>query len=262
MPGTTAVQKRCDRKYYYKCTRSAGIGLYLVGLRSPCENELVTREQQLEKMKRDWDERARENARFYVNTATRDWTDEEFFASGERTIAEEILTDMGNVCQGANPRAMRVLEIGCGAGRVTRALAGLFKEVHAVDVSGEMVKLARLALAGYPHAFVYQNNGTDLSVLPDLVFDFAFSTIVFQHIPNRDVIENYVREVNRLLRPGALFKFQVQGDHSLHTEPDDTWLGVPFSEAQANAMAYRCGFDPRYRHGAGEQYFWLWYFKR
>jgi len=34
---------------------------------------------------------------------------------------------------------MRVLEIGCGAGRLTRALAKLFGEVHGVDVSGEMV---------------------------------------------------------------------------------------------------------------------------
>ena len=169
---------------------------------------------------------------------------------------------MGNICQGANPKDMRVLEIGCGAGRVTRALAKVFGEVHAVDVSGEMVKLARAALADSPNAFVYQNNGKDLSAVPPQPFDFAFSTIVFQHIPSRDIIETYVREVRRLLRPGALFKFQVQGDSSLETQPDDTWLGVPFSEAQANAMAYRCGFDPRYRHGAGEQYFWLWYFKR
>ena len=41
--------------------------------------------------------------------------------------------------------------------------------------------------------------------------DFAFSYIVFQHIPSREIVENYMREVNRLLRPGALFKFQVQG---------------------------------------------------
>ena len=93
-------------------------------------------------------------------------------------------------------------------------------------------------------------------------FDFAFSSIVFQHIPSRDIIENYVREVQRLLRPGALFKFQVQGDSTLETKPDDTWLGVPFSERQAMDMAFRCGFDPRYRHGAGGQYFWLWFFKK
>jgi ubiquinone/menaquinone biosynthesis C-methylase UbiE len=169
---------------------------------------------------------------------------------------------MTNICQGKKPEEMRVLEIGCGAGRVTRALAKLFGEVHAVDVSGEMVARAKEALAEYPHAFIYQNNGMDLRVVPGKAFDFAFSTIVFQHIPSREVIYSYVQEVSRLLRPGALFKFQVQGDASIHTDPDDTWLGVPFSKADAVDMATACGFEPRYMHGAGDQYFWLWFFKR
>ncbi|MFN0104660.1 MAG: class I SAM-dependent methyltransferase [Bryobacteraceae bacterium] len=216
----------------------------------------------LEKMRADWDARARENARYYVNTANEEWTDEAFFASGERTVAEEIRTDMTNICQGRDPKRMKVLEIGCGAGRVTRALANLFGEVHAVDVSGEMVARATRALENHPHANAYQNNGMDLSIVPGENFDFAFSTIVFQHIPSREVIENYVREVARLLRPGALFKFQVQGDTSIKTTDDDTWLGVPFSDDAAVAMAERCGFEPRYRHGAGEQYFWLWFFKK
>jgi cyclopropane fatty-acyl-phospholipid synthase-like methyltransferase len=197
----------------------------------------------LEKMQREWDQRARENARYYVNTASREWSDEEFFASGERTVAEEILTDMINICQGKDPRQMRILEIGCGAGR-------------------EMIRQARASLADRPGVNLIQNNGQDLSAVGDVEFDFAFSSIVFQHIPSRNVIETYVREVHRLLRPGALFKFQVQGDATLQTEADDTWLGVPFSDEQAVQMAERCGFEPRYRHGAGEQYFWLWFFKR
>ncbi|MSV32925.1 MAG: class I SAM-dependent methyltransferase [Bryobacterales bacterium] len=216
----------------------------------------------LDKMRADWDARARENARYYVNTATESWTDEAFFATGERTVAEEILTDMTNICQGREPKQMKVLEIGCGAGRVTRALANLFGEVHAVDVSGEMADRAKRALEGHPHAHVYQNNGMDLSIVPGENFDFAFSTIVFQHIPSRDVIENYVREVSRLLRPGGLFKFQVQGDTTFKSAEDDTWLGVSYSDDEAVGMANRCGFEPRYRHGAGEQYFWLWFFKK
>jgi ubiquinone/menaquinone biosynthesis C-methylase UbiE len=223
----------------------------------------ISIQEQLEKMRVDWDERARENARHYVATGNTRWSDEDFFASGEQAVAEEILTDMINICQGKPPSEMRVLEIGCGAGRITRALARLFGEVHAVDVSGEMVKLTTEALKDYPRAFVYQNNGQDLAVVPDLPFDFAFSTIVFQHIPSREIIENYVREVHRLLRPGALFKFQIQGYVTAsEAKPDDTWLGVSFSERQAVEMASRCGFESRYRHGAGDQYFWQWYFKR
>src|SRR5512133_865880 len=119
-------------------------------------------QKQLEKMKRDWDRRARENARYYVATGKKEWTDEEFFASGERHVEEEILTDMTNICQGTDPRQMAVLEIGCGAGRVTRALARRFGTVYGVDISGEMVRQARLALADYAGARVFQNNGTDL----------------------------------------------------------------------------------------------------
>jgi cyclopropane fatty-acyl-phospholipid synthase-like methyltransferase len=212
-------------------------------------------------MQRDWDQRAKENARYYVATGKTEWSDDEFFASGERTVAEQILNDMINICQGKDPKQMRVIEIGCGAGRITRALARVFGEVHGVDVSGEMIAQAKQAIATEPNAFVYRNNGKDLSVLPAGPYDFAFSTIVFQHIPSRDVIYSYVREIHRLLRPGALFKFQVQGDPTVESRPDDTWLGVPFSDADAVRMAEQCGFEPRHRHGAGEQYFWLWYFR-
>jgi ubiquinone/menaquinone biosynthesis C-methylase UbiE len=221
----------------------------------------ISIEDQLRRMRNDWDARARENARHFVSTGRTQWSDEEFFASGELTVAEEVQTDMINVCQGKDPRQLRVLEIGCGAGRVTRALAKVFGEVHAVDVSGEMVNFAREALRGSPNASVYQNNGMDLSVVPELPFDFAFSTIVFQHIPSRAIVESYVREVHRLLRTGALFKFQLQGCVEMDNEPD-TWEGVWFSEAEAAQMADRCGFEMRYSHGAGEQYFWLWFFKR
>jgi len=215
----------------------------------------------LEKMRQDWDERARKNARYYVATGKTEWTDEEFFASGEQTIKEQLLNDLINVCQGKDPKQMRVLEIGCGAGRLTRALAGLFGEVHGVDVSGEMIARAKAALEDRPNAHVYQNNGCDLSVVPPLEFDFAFSAIVFQHIPSREIIENYVREVNRLLRPGALFKFQVQGSSLSTPTEDDTWIGVHYTDEEAVAMARRSNFEPRYRHGQDSQYFWLWYFK-
>ena len=213
-------------------------------------------------MREDWDQRARENARYYVNTATTEWTDDEFFASGEKTVAEEILTDMGNICQGKPPAR------NAGAGDRVRGRAGdpgAGRNVRRGSRRGCQWRdgaAGRGRLERYPNAFVYQNNGQDLSVVPDLEFDFAFSSIVFQHIPSREIIENYVREVQRLLRPGALFKFQVQGDSTLETQPDDTWLGVPFSDRQVVEMALRCGFEPRYRHGAGEQYFWLWFFKR
>src|SRR5450755_2726802 len=142
--------------------------------------------RQLMRMRRDWNRRARENARHYVVTGQHEWSDQEFFQSGQITLEEEILNDLPNVCQGRDPKVMRVLEIGCGAGRVTRAFARVFGEVYAVDISREMVRQAREAVAAFPNAHAIQNNGKDLSVVSPhwwgrfgigkpLEFDFAFS---------------------------------------------------------------------------------------
>jgi len=237
------------------------------------KHEWVTKSS-VERMRADWEQRARENARYYVATSRDNWTEEEFYRSGETNLREYVLSDLENVCQDKDPKSMNVLEIGCGAGRITRALASCFGKVYAVDISAEMVRQARAALAAYPNARIFRNNGKDLSVVrenwrqllrlahpPEI--DFAFSYIVFQHIPSREVIESYVSEVHRLLRPGGLFKFQVLGASEFTSEEPDTWVGVSFSENEARAMAARHGFEMRYcRSDRDEQYLWLWFFKR
>jgi SAM-dependent methyltransferase len=228
---------------------------------------------QLRRMRRDWDRRARENARHYVATGQQSWSDEEFFSTGEQELKDHVFNDLGNICQGRDPKTMAVLEIGCGAGRVTRALARFFGEVYAVDISRHMVRQARQAVAEFPTARIFRNNGRDLSVIRrrwwhrfgigvKIQLDFAFSCLVFQHIPSRAVIESYLHEVNRLLRPGALFKFQVQGYTESDPDLDDSWIGETFSEEQAHRLAARTGFDLRYQFGAGTQYYWLWFFKK
>jgi SAM-dependent methyltransferase len=227
--------------------------------------------EQLDRMRRDWDERAAENALYYVATGRADWSDEEFYRSGEVNVDQYVRSDLSNICQGKAPGEMKVLEIGCGAGRLTRALAGLFGEVHAVDISRKMVQRARKAVAGFPNVHIYQNNGKDLSVLDRPrwplrarlepgPFDFAFSYIVFQHIPSRSIIESYVRDVHRVLRRGGLFKFQVHGG-ALTSDAGESWVGASFNEREAREMSERCGFEMRYQDGKDSQYYWLWFFK-
>src|SRR5689334_4850005 len=117
------------------------------------------------RMRRDWNQRARENARHYVVTGQQQWTDEEFHRSGRVTLEEEILNDLTNICGGKDPKQMRVLEIGCGAGRVTRALAEFFGEVWGVDISGEMVRQARQTCVEFSNVHIVQNNGKDLRAI-------------------------------------------------------------------------------------------------
>lgn len=214
------------------------------------------------KMRQDWDQRARENAFYYVATAREDWTEEDFFASGRQTVQEFILGDMVDICRGRDPQQMRILEIGCGAGRVTRALAEVFGEVWAVDVSPQMVEKARASLADCQNVHLCVNNGQDLRVLDDRKFDFALSILTFQHIPSKAIIANYISETARLLVPGALFKFQVQGFGSLQNPDDDTWLGAGLTREEMQEMADATGFQFRHWRGAGEQYFTNWFYRK
>jgi len=215
-----------------------------------------------EKMRRDWDRRARENYRYYIVNSQTEWSDEEFWLSGETTVSQYVLTDMGNICQGRRPADMKVLDFGCGAGRVTRALAKTFGAVCGVDISGEMVSIAKRALAPVSNVHLYQSNGSDLNVLQGELFDFAFAFSVFHHIPSRAAITDCIAAVGSHLHAGDLFKFEVQGSLTFEAKEDDTWLGTPLSDADILEIAEHSGFESRYRVGAHEESYWQWFFKR
>ena len=79
-----------------------------------------------------------------------------------------------------------VLDVGCGIGRVEKFLAQYCREVHAIDVSSRMIKLAKQRLKDINNVFFYKTNGRDLSIFEDNRFDFVFSTIVLQHLAKED----------------------------------------------------------------------------
>ena len=120
-------------------------------------------------------------------------------------------TELKRFPKDANRRAWRALEIGCGPGRLMKPLSRHFGEIHGVDVSDEMIRLARERLADIPHAHVHATNGASLAQFADESFDFVYSYAVFQHIPSRDVVLEYMREIRRVLKPGGFFRGQFNG---------------------------------------------------
>lgn len=208
-------------------------------------------------MRLEWDERARENAYHYVASGREEWSEEEFDLSGRASTEHVVLADLARIAGGRDPKQMSVLEIGCGAGRMTRPLAEIFGRVYAVDVSGEMLARARARLAHVENISWIQTDGVDLKALGDVQLDFALSYIVFQHIPDIEVIRGYIREVALRLKPGALFKFQAQGGRAAAATPNDTWSGARFSALDAVRAARENQFYIEAFEGVGEQYFWV-----
>lgn len=155
-------------------------------------------------MRNFWDEAARTNAAWYVDT-TLDFEHpdmEKFFSTG-RTIVSEAL----NGSPVPPPGRAKAVEIGSGLGRVSLALADRFDRVVGVDVSPEMVQRAG-ELVHDPRVSFLVGDGASLRGVGDASADLVLSFTVFQHIPRVELIEGYIAEAGRILRPGGLFVFQ------------------------------------------------------
>jgi ubiquinone/menaquinone biosynthesis C-methylase UbiE len=195
---------------------------------------------------------------YYVQNATHEWDEREFFRSGEINVANEVMPNMLRICGGSrSPLDLQMLEIGCGVGRMTRALARIFDHVTALDVSDEMLAQEKKNLAGLTNVSLVLGDGISLAPIASESLDFAFSFIVFQHIPSLDAIRCYCRETYRVLRPGSLFRFQVQGSEDARGSAHDTWHGVSVTLEQVYSLASDSGFSLESHDGEGSQYFWL-----
>ena len=104
-----------------------------------------------ERMRKEWNERAREDAHFYVAFGRREQNDDEFFETASEVVAG-LEWELRRLPARENRRAWRALEIGCGPGRLIKPMSKHFGEIHGVDVSDEMIIRARQNLRGIAHA--------------------------------------------------------------------------------------------------------------
>jgi len=104
----------------------------------------------------------------------------------------------------------RVLELGCGVARIGRELAPRVAHWHGVDISQNMIGVARerLVAAGIGNATAEPLVRTSLSMLADASFDKAYSVAVFIHMDKEDFVL-YLRELRRVLKPGGRLYFDV-----------------------------------------------------
>jgi ubiquinone/menaquinone biosynthesis C-methylase UbiE len=213
-----------------------------------------------QRMREDWNARAREDASYYVAFGRRDQDEEEFFATGEEVV-KGLEWELRRLPSNANRRAWRALEIGCGPGRIMRPMSKVFGEIHGVDVSDEMVARARANLAGIPHAHPHVGRGSDLAQFADESFELVYSYAVFQHIPSGEVVFNYLREARRVLKTGGLLRVQINGlpDSAAHY---DTWSGVRISAGEISDFLREMDFQMFALEGASTQYMWITAMKR
>lgn len=205
-------------------------------------------------MREDWNARAREDAGYYVAFARREQDDAEFFATAADTV-RDLEGELNRVP--ARLRAhWKALEIGCGPGRLMRPMSRHFSEIHGVDVSDEMIALAREKLRDVPNAHLRVSDGSRLSALADDSIDFVYSYAVFQHIPSREVVLEYLRETRRVLKPGGLARFQLNGRPRGSEDRFTTWDGARFSGEEIMEFARAHDMQVLALDGVSTQYMW------
>ena len=212
-------------------------------------------------MRSSWNQRAEKDAFHYVETNHSEGDIDGFFVLGEERAAlliDPVLPE----------RRGLALDIGCGLGRMSRALSKRFEKVIGVDVSDQMVERARQLNSGVSNAQFMVGDGMNYPVTAGLV-DFAFSYEVFQHMPSHDVIARNVAAVGTALRPGGTALIHVktgfgkettglrQWTHQVPTwvfapvkkmlgkdplKTDETYRGaLPLSEAEIERMFRAAG---------------------
>ncbi|GMR24156.1 MAG: hypothetical protein BMS9Abin37_2663 [Acidobacteriota bacterium] len=140
----------------------------------------------------------------------RGWEIDRFFESGEREVRfllqglEKISFDKRDA-----------LDFGCGVGRLTYALSHHFERVLGVDISPTMIELANKINDRADRVHFVRNARDNLSELHSDAYDFVYTNIVLQHIPD-DLTEKYLAEFLRVLRPGGVLVFQLPS----HPRPD------------------------------------------
>ncbi len=114
---------------------------------------------------------------------------------GLRRVEADILARYGEQL------SKRTLELGCGAGRLTRELGGLGGAVHGIDLSPEMVQYCRRT---YPEIAFSQRDLRDLGGFGDGSFDAVFAPFNVLDVLGDSERGDVLDELHRVLADSGL----------------------------------------------------------
>ena len=136
------------------------------------------------------------------------WDSGEFFTTGERE-AERVLA----MCRShaLNVSSGKLLDFGCGVGRMTRAFSNFFASCVGIDVSNNMVSLAKRFNTDRPQCDFIVSDNVQLP-FASKSFDFVFSVLVLQHLPTKKMILNYIAEFIRIAKDNGVVVFQLPNE--------------------------------------------------
>jgi ubiquinone/menaquinone biosynthesis C-methylase UbiE len=126
------------------------------------------------------------------------------------------------------------LDIGCGIGRLEKALHDRVRRIVGVDISSEMVRIARERCADHGNVEVSLTSGTGLEQFFRNSFDCIIAVDTFPYLVSAgsDLAEHHIAGAARVLRPGGdlvILNFSYRGS-------------LEHDRADLRELADLCGF--------------------
>lgn len=137
------------------------------------------------------------------------WDIEAFLETGDRQVAETL----SHAATLRRPSCKeRVLDFGCGVGRLSRSFRAHFRHYLGLDIADALIEKAQEIHRDLSDAQFAQGSVEALATLPNDAFDLVHSWGVLQHIPDRSVVRRIVQEFVRVLRKEGLIVFSALHD--------------------------------------------------
>jgi SAM-dependent methyltransferase len=131
------------------------------------------------------------------------------YSWGERGLLDAATAEVVELLDGLGVLGpqRRVLDIGCGIGRMAQALAGKVAAITGIDIAPGMIEAARTRCVGLPNLTLLQTSGRDLSPFEDASFDLvlAIDAMPYLYRAGAALVAAHFAEVARVLRPRGDF---------------------------------------------------------
>lgn len=156
--------------------------------------------------KLSWEQKAKQSAAFAIQTndIVANLTNEElldpkneksilFFQKGYKIFNEHLRMHL-------NQESMKILEFGCGAGRILKALPKNTHEIHACDISKTQLKLAKMICPEVKYNLIKR---TFIGLYPIDNFDLVYTFAVLKHIGNFSEYIKTIQELAKITKSGG-----------------------------------------------------------
>jgi ubiquinone/menaquinone biosynthesis C-methylase UbiE len=163
-----------------------------------------------------------------IRTEKMNWDINDFFRTGLEDYNKYLIS-----CEKMLPDMDNILEIGSGIGRILYNICDKYKYVYGIDISEGMIKWANFINENYFKKDNIKFILVDLSgniPFSDNSISFVFSIITFQHIPDKNTQLQYIKEIDRVLKPKGIAKLMIQNHDYNKSNTADAQVGVGLSK--------------------------------